>query len=127
MRLTTTLMNSLALAVPLIHLISAEDFCVSGQFRLRIYAKECEGLTVKTKEGDDVPMTVCGEMWGTEKDGIDGFPIVGEVTIERADIRDSSTKFWLYWGPKDHAFEKKTEVSPFYLQPDMRIDLLSVL
>jgi hypothetical protein len=72
-------------------------------------------------------MTVCGEMWGTEKDGIDGFPIVGEVTIERADIRDSSTKFWLYWGPKDHAFEKKTEVSPFYLQPDMRIDLLSVL
>ena len=125
MRFTTTLINSLALALPFLYLITAEDFCVSGQFRLRIYKKECEGLSVKTivdGEENDVHQTECGDAWGTEKDGIDGFPVVGDVTIERANIRDSSTRFWFNQGPRDHALATNTEVSPVHVQRDMRTD-----
>jgi hypothetical protein len=48
MRLMSTLTNSLALAVTLLCLMNAEDTCISGQLKLRIYSKECEGLSVKT-------------------------------------------------------------------------------
>jgi len=113
MRFITTFTNSLALAVPFLQLITADDLCVSGQFRLRIYSdtKECDGLSVKTKVNDQIRQTECGEAWGTEKDGIDGFPIIGEVPIDRENILEP-IKFWFNQGPKDHALSKETEVSP---------------
>ena len=111
MRFMSILTNSLALAVPLLCLINAEDTCISGQLKLRIYSKECEGLSVKTKVDDKIHFTECGEAWGAEKGGIDGFPIVGEVPIDRAQ-ENPTAKFWFNQGPKDHPYEKKTEVRP---------------
>jgi hypothetical protein len=112
MRFTTTLKHSLALALPFLCLITADDFPVGGQFRLRIYTKECEGLSVKTKVNGVIHQTECGEAdWGTEADGIDGYPIIGEVPIDRTGIEDSSTKFSFNKGPKDHPYEQDTEVS----------------
>jgi hypothetical protein len=106
----STLTNSLALAVPLLCLINAKDTCISGQLKLRIYSKECEELSVKTKVDDKIHFTECGEAWGAEKGEIDGFAIVGEVPIDITQ-ESANVTFWFNQGPKDHPYEKKTEVN----------------
>jgi hypothetical protein len=112
MRFTTTLKYSLALALPFLCSITADDCDVGGQFRLRIYIQECKDLIVKTSVHGVFHHTVCGEEdWGTEADGIDGYPIIGEVPIDRAEITNSPTIFWFKQGPKDDPYDGVTEVS----------------
>ena len=53
---------------------------------------------------------MCGEEdWHSEKDGRDGFPIIGEVPIAREDILEPVT-FWFNQGPKDHPYHNETKV-----------------